>query len=156
MMAAVFLMQPLGQLISQLVGLCVLLGYGNTYNLQGCTDQSLCAPYVDGIWRWVTGVGAIPAAVAIYYRFKIKDPGLYDLDVRDKGERAVRNTERIYPGEPPDDAIEMQDMVMSRRNEADPDLPVQFSRNDIRDYFWDQGNWRSLLGTSLCWFFLDL
>lgn len=52
---------------------------------QICTDQPTCAIHVDSIWRWVTGVGAIPAVVAIWFRLKIKDPGLYDLDVKDHG-----------------------------------------------------------------------
>jgi PHS family inorganic phosphate transporter-like MFS transporter len=159
MMAAVFFMQPVGQLASQLVGLFVTIGYGNMYPvLKTCTNPVDCASYIDGIWRWVTGVGAIPAVVAIYYRFRIKDPGLYDLDVKNQGNRAVKNTEKIYggAGTAPYSTMEMQQAPnMNGDNHTDPPLPDQFSRVDIYKYFWEQGNWRYVLGTSFCWFLLD-
>jgi hypothetical protein len=41
-------------------------------------------------------------------------------------------------------------------NAVDPPLPEQFTWKDIHNYFWLEGNWRSLLGTSCCWFLLDL
>lgn len=162
-MTAVFLMQPLGQLISQLVGLWVLLGYNNTYNLQTCSSASECGQHVDSIWRWVAGVGAIPAIVAIYYRFQIPDPGLYDLDVTGESTRALQSTLGVYPtGDSStsvvQNGLEMQ-IVGSDHNDApqaDEPLPAQFSWGDIRDYFWEQGNWRSLAGTSACWFLLDM
>jgi PHS family inorganic phosphate transporter-like MFS transporter len=160
MMAAVFFMQPVGQLISQLVGLWVLVGYGQRYpGFQTCTDQPTCAVHVDSIWRWVTGAGAIPAVVAIWFRFRIKDPGLYDLDVKDHGDRAIKNTEKIYTDSSTNvTAIEMQTPPLANNGAtaADPPLPEQFTWSDIYNYFWMEGNWRSLLGTSLCWFLLDL
>jgi PHS family inorganic phosphate transporter-like MFS transporter len=194
-------MQPLGQLFSQLVGLWVLLGYDHMYDLQSCTGPAACANHIDSIWRWVTGAGAIPAVVAIYYRFMIKDPGLYDLDVKDQGQLAIDNTEKLFPRfkSAPLEKVEIPQMqnldetnkethhVTSDQDEIrpapfnmprggeelyqgsqqlsttpeestedDPPLPRQFSREDIREYFWEEGNWRSLLGTSICWFMLDL
>ncbi|KAK3303018.1 major facilitator superfamily domain-containing protein [Chaetomium strumarium] len=186
MMVAVFLMQPLGQLISQLVALGVLLGYSSGYNLQSChapsDDNGNCGRVVDSIWRWVAGVGAIPALVAIIFRFQIDDPGLYDLDVRDEGTRAVQNTMLLYryrrvstPGPNPDDGHyarpEMQEVGPDGLEQHPPvangggalqplhrdgELPRQFSREDMVDYFVVQGNWRSLAGTSMCWFLLDI
>jgi PHS family inorganic phosphate transporter-like MFS transporter len=170
-MAAVFLMQPLGQLISQLVGLVVLVAYNHWYHLEGCKEPAAgVAPYcgrsIDTIWRWVTGVGAIPALVAIYFRFRIPDPGLYELDVNNEGDLAVRNTIDVYhqiPASHAEETMEMHGLVdhdHSEREDADLDveapLPAQFSYEDMHDYFWVQGNWRSVAGTSLCWFLLDL
>jgi PHS family inorganic phosphate transporter-like MFS transporter len=160
MMTAVFFMQPVGQLVAQLVGLVVTVGYGNMYPvLKTCTDPVDCGPYVDGIWRWVTGVEAIPAVVAIYYRFRIKDPGLYDLDVKNQGDRAVGNTEKIYKTSPLSSqlAMEMQQApVVNGGTHTDSPLPDQFSWEDIHEYFFTEGNWRYVLGTSFCWFLLDL
>jgi PHS family inorganic phosphate transporter-like MFS transporter len=171
-------MQPLGQLISQLVAFGVLLGYNDHYNLQACfkpsDDGGNCGKTVDIIWRWVAGVGAIPALVAIIFRFQIDDPGLYDLDVKDEGTRAVQNTMRLYRYRrvstqmpTPDPAAEMnqvgRDHVPQRPlmnggiiPEQDENLPVQFSSEDLTEYFWTQGNWRSLAGTAMCWFLLDM
>ncbi|KAK4031645.1 hypothetical protein C8A01DRAFT_41904, partial [Parachaetomium inaequale] len=179
MMVAVFLMQPLGQLISQLVAYGVLLGYNNSYDLHSCfkadDDNGNCGRVVDSIWRWVAGVGAIPALVALIFRFQIDDPGLYDLDVKDEGTRAVQNTMMLYryrrvSTQIPnlDAGVEMdhrldRDGRMQQRPpmngavaEQDEKLPTQFSKEDIRDYFFKQGNWRTLAGTSMCWFLLDI
>jgi len=35
-------------------------------------------------------------------------------------------------------------------------LPNQFSWADIKQYFYTEGNWRYLAGTSMCWFLLDV
>jgi PHS family inorganic phosphate transporter-like MFS transporter len=160
MMAAVFFMQPVGQFLSQLVGLWVLLGYDHMYDLQHCATTADCIKRVDGIWRWVTGAGAIPAVIAIYYRFRIKDPGLYDLDVKDRGGRALENTQKLYSGTSANTSTEIALQPVAILNGANPPadepLPVQFSREDIYNYFLKEGNWRYLAGTSLCWFLLDL
>lgn len=182
MMVAVFLMQPVGQFISQLVAYGVLLGYSNTYDLRSCyrPEHGDCGKAVDSIWRWVAGAGAIPAVVAIIFRFQIDDPGLYDLDVRDEGTRAVQNTMVLYryrrlstqmpsPDAPTAADVEMHQLGggndngggggggnMASIHQHEPPLPKQFSREDMWDYFITQGNWRSLAGTSMCWFLLDM
>ena len=69
MMAAVFLMQPLGQLLASVVGLAVLLTVGRNLNTE--TDLEASRVVVDRIWRYVVGVGAIPALVAIGFRLTI-------------------------------------------------------------------------------------
>jgi PHS family inorganic phosphate transporter-like MFS transporter len=178
MMVAVFLMQPLGQFMSQLVAYGVLRGYNNSYDLQSChspaDDNGNCGRVVDSIWRWIAGVGAIPALIAIFFRFQIEDPGMYDLDVKDEGVRAVQNTMMLYPefDEMPefDEVPEMLEVgpdvvpdhptmngeLPAIQPEQDEPLPVQFSWADITDYFFTQGNWRSVAGTSMCWFLLDM
>lgn len=155
MMAAVFLMQPIGQLAAQLVGLFVLLGYNRSYDLNGCTTREKCGASVDGIWRWVTGVGAIPALLAIVFRFLIKDPGLYDLDVKNEGDRAIRNTDNLYSSQTNVVQHDIPLLPVPNPVHTEHALPVQFSRDDLYDYFWAQGNWRYLLGTSVCWFLVD-
>lgn len=66
MLAAVFLMQPLGQLTAQVVGLFVVLGIDQKDGLPGIVDSKAHeagAAIVDRIWRCVIGVGAFPALV---------------------------------------------------------------------------------------------
>ncbi|EKG19616.1 Sugar transporter conserved site [Macrophomina phaseolina MS6] len=162
MMGAVFLMQPLGQLIANLVGLAVVTGYNSTYGLDHCSDPNAgsCAQHVDGVWRWVTGVGAIPALLAIVFRFLIKDPGLYELEVRNDGDSAMKNTDQVYGTVLPDTSpqIPLRDRRRGVTNMADmgePPLPVQFSRQDLYSYFIEQGNIWYLVGTSLTWWLLD-
>lgn len=227
MMAAVFIMQPLGQLMAYLVGLAVLLTLGRSSGLPTLPDDDpRAAKVVDSIWRWVIGVGAIPALVAIGFRLTIPESPRYTLDVDQDGARALRDTEQYlrHPGTavptldpamrhtgldledgaaglrplPPAhyddnddngddnlrrhsmdaDSMEIMDVSggLRRRNTHHTDLsdddndsfslgsdphtantpPDPFSRTELTHYFWTEGNYRTLLGTSLTWFLLDL
>lgn len=152
-------MQPLGQLIANLVGLGVVMGYNRTHELEKCPDHSVdCTRIVDGIWRWVTGVGAIPALFAIVFRFLIKDPGLYELEVRNDGDSAIKNTDQVYRrGMPDTEHVPLHERrrVSNHMNMGEPPLPVQFSRGDLYDYFIRQGNIWYLIGTSVSWWIVD-
>lgn len=92
-MAAVFLMQPLGQLLASVVGLAVLLTIGRNAGLDTVQDSAAQAVIVDRIWRYVIGVGAIPALVAILFRLTIPESPRYTLDVDHDGARALKDTE---------------------------------------------------------------
>jgi PHS family inorganic phosphate transporter-like MFS transporter len=102
MMASVFLMQPLGQLFASMTGLAVLLTVGKSNNLDTITDPVAQAKIVDRIWRWVIGVGAIPAFIAIAARLTIPESPRYTLDVDQDGARALRDTRRYYGVSSPD------------------------------------------------------
>lgn len=98
-MASVFLMQPIGQLLASVVGLAVLVTVGKNYGLPALTKESdhiAAATIVDRIWRYVIGVGAIPALIAIIFRLTIPESPRYTLDVDNDGARALRDTEIYY------------------------------------------------------------
>lgn len=98
-MASVFLMQPLGQLLAYVVGLAVLLTVGKNSGLDRLTadsDRQAAATIVDRIWRYVVGVGAIPALIAIIFRLTIPESPRYTLDVDNDGARALRDTRKYY------------------------------------------------------------
>ncbi|KAM0563884.1 hypothetical protein ACHAPJ_000090 [Fusarium lateritium] len=111
MLASVFMMQPIGQALAQLVGLFVLLGFERSHNLQGMRcgldrlHEEECKKALDGVWRIVIGSGAVPALLAIIFRFFLFDCGIYSLEVRNKPRMALVNTQRIY-GAPQGGAIE--------------------------------------------------
>jgi PHS family inorganic phosphate transporter-like MFS transporter len=161
MMAAVFFMQPIGQLVAQLVGLWVLYGLDNHLQLRqkcvtGTNDE--CIKIVDKIWRIVSGVGAVPALLAIVFRFMIWDSGLYDIEVKRQTPRAFRNTKRVYRSVALDnDPLALQHLSNTTTgfSNSEAEIPLQFSRKDLHCYLIKQGNWRYLAGTSTCWFLLD-
>lgn len=169
MLSSVFLMQPIGQALAQLVGLWVLLGFQDTKKLQemrcglDTKYEEECRQAVDGIWRIVIGSGAIPALLAIIFRFFLFDCGLYSLEVRNKPAVALLNTRGVY-GDPTapihGNAYPLQNNNSARRGHTPdgppPNAPVQFSKQDLHNYFIRDGNWVYLLGTAATWFFLDV
>lgn len=171
MLASVFLMQPVGQALAQLVGVWVVLARENMYHLQemqcGINTQYTeeCRKVVDGIWRIVVGSGAVPALFAIIFRFFLYDCGLYTLEVKGKPNTAFRDTQRIYgapvgavAGVGRDDSINggAGSVYSPGGAHADDSMPLQFSIQDLRNYFIRDGNWYYLLGTASTWFLLDV
>ncbi|KAI1058302.1 hypothetical protein LB506_000085 [Fusarium annulatum] len=208
-------MQPIGQALAQLVGLFVLLGFERSHNLQGMRcgldrlHEEECKKALDGVWRIVIGSGAVPALLAIIFRFFLFDCGIYSLEVRNKPRMALANTQRIY-GAPQGAGLEafpsggvngrsmsggvggqnsfpmnqfVQGQAPATYQTTSPDgnhhvapsyrtngladgmhlasssqqpMPVQFSREDLHNYFIRDGNWAYLLGTAATWFFLDV
>jgi len=163
MLSSVFLMQPVGQALAQLVGVWVLLGEDAAHGLQAkqCginkANHEECKKIVDGIWRIVIGSGAVPALLAIIFRFFLYDCGLYTLEVKNKPGNAFRDTQRVYGAPPAQDGMVMNPAgVAPVYSLMDQPMPVQFSWTDLHNYFLRDRNWVYLLGTSMTWFFLDV
>src|ERR1700761_5614599 len=160
MMSAVFLMQPLGQLLAQAFGVFVLLGFNSHNQLKECSGtepSDTCLRSVDRLWRVIVGIGAVPALFAIISRFLIWDSGVYELEVRKEIPRALRNTARVYRNARASSgsSIELQGPGHRDNSEQKAESRIQFSLRDLYVYFIDEGNWRYLAGTSICWFLLD-
>lgn len=177
MLSSVFLMQPLGQALAQLVGVWVVLGREKMYHIQelqcgiNTAHEDQCLKIVDGIWRIVIGSGAVPALLAIIFRFFLYDCGLYTLEVKNKPYNALRDTQRIYGaplgmmggggvGVGGDGGTSINSGAMSLYSpggaHVDEPAPVQFSIQDLKNYFIRDENWYYLLGTASAWFFLDV
>lgn len=89
MLAAVFFCQPVGQLIAVLMAFAATAGFKSYIEAAGgALSRSVitndpkgieCARNVDGAWRLVAGLGAVPAAVAIVFRLTIPESVSRDI-----------------------------------------------------------------------------
>jgi PHS family inorganic phosphate transporter-like MFS transporter len=93
-MAAVFLMQPLGQLSATLIGYGVTKGLCQRHNVTTETQHEIIAPVLDMVWRIVIGVGAIPALLAVIARLSIPESPRFILDVNDNANEAIETLDR--------------------------------------------------------------
>ncbi|KAF2432031.1 MFS general substrate transporter [Tothia fuscella] len=225
MMAAVFLMQPLGQFVAYLVGLCALIGISKNRELSPDEKRfDHAAPVVDAVWRCVVGVGAFPALIAIAARLSIPETPRYNL-WKGKDKLAYDDATKVYgrlrdlysgdihstvrergagqadagngharskeisniglaqlPSEnttsspengmvasnaeivqQPANGVTSDSMESAggsgqnvRRSKRDQITHNQFSRAELGQYFFTEGNWRLLAGTSLCWALWDI
>ncbi|RYP08452.1 hypothetical protein DL765_008782 [Monosporascus sp. GIB2] len=159
MLSSVFLMQPVGQALAQLVGLWVTMGRETQDKLteMQCGLNVLndldCKSVIDGVWRIVIGSGCVPALLAIVFRFFLYDCGLYSLEVRNEPGIALRDTQRVYGLSPA--ATDLGSPSVAQRH-SPQGMPVQFSKDDLYNYFIRDRNWLYLLGTSMTWFILDV
>jgi PHS family inorganic phosphate transporter-like MFS transporter len=178
MLASVFAMQPLGQLCAAAAGWIALVIADSKFGLRSLLEsdqtQDDARAVVDRIWRGVVGFGAIPGVIAIGFRFFLPDPGRYTLEVQDDIDRAVDDTERVqkrhwwhfWRSPLSSGQIEMQILAPSHRRTDHTDETRSSEMSQLRDprrswsdawnYLWHEKNGVFLIGTSGCWFLLDV
>jgi MFS transporter, PHS family, inorganic phosphate transporter len=193
MMAAVFSMQPIGQIAGNLVSLVVVAAYRS----QG--EDNLVRT-VDTMWRWVIGLGVIPGVLAVAFRFAIPETPRFMLDIEDdpikaefdatplfgditgEGSMSAGSTMEMEEGAGsslsptsvegvtayeeivlpapamhdgrPSEATESSTApwtISANTQQITLNSPWKLSRKDIKQYFWTEGNWRTLFATSMTW-----
>lgn len=136
MLAAVFFMQPLGQLCAYGAGLTTLQIFGDTQ-----VD-------IDRQWRYVVGIGTLPTLLALGFRIFMPESGRYTYDVL-----------RTIPQHPTEtNGTPMGNMTLSSRmHNLDDEVEVadQITFTKIWHFLFHEGYWTDLFGTSMCWALLD-
>lgn len=172
MMAAVFFMQPLGQIAGNLVSLVVV-----SISRKSRHDDMLRS--VDIMWRWIIGLGVIPGVIALLFRFAIPETPRFLLDIEDDPIKAEFDATQLFGETSMGSELEggawcespPASHASSRSMDISPNLDAAWvmtsappttlnsswtlSRADIHQYFWIEGNWRTLFATAMCWLLLD-
>ncbi|KAH0350067.1 MFS general substrate transporter, partial [Aureobasidium melanogenum] len=174
MLTAVFMCQPLGQLLATLVPLIAVYAARNSIPHDSQVCEGECLKTLDVIWRLVLGLGAVPAAASLWFRLTIIESPRYTVDiVRDDHQAAVDVNRYFYSGDhfstrsrvsfqqDHEDEINSEEVnnpifPLSVMDTEEVHQPPQASWIDVKDYFWHQGNYRTLVATSLTWLSLDL
>lgn len=191
-MASVFAMQPIGQIAGNLVSL-VVVAICRRHGTENLTRT------VDIMWRWVIGLGVIPGALALVFRFAIPETPRFLLDIDDDpikaefdatplfgdihsdGSFSINQDSAMEIGESSDSplsarTVSMEEIVLPApavpgRSSVGTDTgassvpwtvdthappvtlnsPWKLSRKDIKQYFWVEGNWKTLFATAMTW-----
>ena len=174
MLTLVFMCQPLGQLAATLIALIAAVrqrdGIPSDATVTQCTGE--CLKTLDSIWRWIIGVGVIPAVIAIWFRLTIIESPRYTADVGRDSRKAASELNRYLPSEAVStvgSSTSVNDIAEDHNQETNGHLgdsengnteenkpPPEPSWKDFKKYFWHDGNLRTLLATSFCWFCIDL
>ena len=183
MLASLFFMQPVGQLLGNLVAVIAISSLKARIDGSGpgkCTDD--CKQTMDQMWRWVVGFGAIPPALGLVLRLYIPESTRYMFDVA-KGRIRGTQTTHAYSISAMDEGAQTDNEATSTnqvQNKNPQDLyPLQREDNlqlseqqqkerqvekvtwneyytGLRQYLFEEGYIRDLIGTSGAWFLLDL
>ena len=139
MMAAVFAMQGFGILFAATVAIVFLAIFKNSVN-ENINN-------LDHVWRLCIAFGVIPCLLAIYFRFTIPETPRYTMQVENNIDKGVKDVEFIRTG-----------IKSSKNNETNKaeNTEKKASFKDFRMYFGQWKNFKVLLGTSICWFALDV
>lgn len=96
MLAFVFWMQPLGQVLVLAIAL-IAVNVSQPFLLSCTRDRTeTCISNLDSIWRWVVGLGAVPAALAITFRLTIPQSPRFLMDNKKQVTTAARKAAAYY------------------------------------------------------------
>ncbi|EFR02715.1 inorganic phosphate transporter PHO84 [Nannizzia gypsea CBS 118893] len=104
MISTVFYMQPCGYLAATLVALIAMAAHGGSIphniptrveDIVSCTDNPECRRAMDSVWRWVIGIGAVPSAIAIFFRFSIPESPRYTMEVLNRPDEALEDVNEM-------------------------------------------------------------
>lgn len=154
MIAAVFSMQGLGQLMAAIVALITTVAFKSSFvNItdEGHCDEA-CRIAADRAWRIIVGVGAIPACLALYYRITIPETPRYTFDVQHDVEKADADI-KAYVSSKSNSVYDGRRHSRSRTSVSSLNLP-RASWADVFSYFKEWSNFKVLVGTTMSWFFL--
>ncbi|KAF8856769.1 MFS general substrate transporter [Acephala macrosclerotiorum] len=169
MLAAVFLMQPIGQFLAYIIGYASLRGIFHdrlpNWSPDGWDNSDSKVEgtvAIDAVWRCVIGVGAFPALVAIALRLTIPETPRFLIDVKEDLPAAAQATRRVFPNKKKTPSRQNSDKKFAAESDTalaskTKNIPVvQSSSVDIVGAELKQRNPGSLPGTAICWFIMDV
>ncbi|KAH7160373.1 major facilitator superfamily domain-containing protein [Dactylonectria estremocensis] len=145
LMASLFAMQSVGRVLAYVVAL------GALSRLPDDTYDHRVA--IDGLWRLVVGISAIPALLAIGLRLTIPETPRYYAGIEKDLKKAERSIQRV---------LGIADDVESIHSDVQPTKKRKHKVStswftSARDYlFGREKAWKQLLGITLQWFLLDI
>ncbi|KAF0463572.1 inorganic phosphate transporter [Gigaspora margarita] len=140
MMSAVFAMQGIGILVAAIVSTIVVASFHSTISP---TDFS----HIDYAWRIVTGLGAVPGVVALYFRLTIPETPRFTMDIERNIHQATQDIDTVLTNG--NYKAREQEVIVK------VDAPVA----SFSDFFTHFGKWENgkvLFGTAFAWFALDV
>ncbi|KAI0376408.1 MFS general substrate transporter [Hypomontagnella monticulosa] len=166
MIAAVFLMQSIGQLAAYGFGLAVLKGINDRFGLSPDeTNPVTTRQAIDVVWRTTIGIGAFPALVALILRRIIPETPHYLVE---KGElvSAVAAVGHVIPVNATLQTTSPYDPMVHHRPSDEPTVNPENRRSGwestleylrgIKEHLAERQRWRALLGVMITWYILDL
>ncbi|KAI8946891.1 major facilitator superfamily domain-containing protein [Xylaria longipes] len=158
MMGAVFAQQGIGQLTGAFVMLFLTLGFKDALSQSSGVAHcdGWCAVAVDKMWRALVGFGAVPAAIALYYRLTIPETPRYTFDIGRDVEKATEDVKAYMSGKheglPADDVARVQTRIAAQEKMQIP----KASWSDFARHYAIRKNGLLLFGTASSWFLLDV
>lgn len=166
-MAAVFLMQSVGQLAAYGFGLAVLVGLSKNLDLSpNETNREIAVPKIDAIWRVIIGVGAFPALVSLVLRRTIPETPYYLVETG-RVTDAITAAGQVYAPEAtlqptgtdeisPIQTVSDRPIEKLRERKKGPWNTTREYICEVRKHLSQKSRWRTLLGVMLAWWLLDL
>lgn len=143
--AAVFAMQGFGILAGAAVSIIVSAAFKNEYKRPTFEEDPIGStpPQADFVWRIILMLGAVPAAMTYYWRMKMPETARFTALVEGNTKQATQDMATVLN-------VEFQDPAVNIPERTKQEKYGLFSRKFLKKHGLH------LLGTTGCWFFLDI
>ncbi|TVU07356.1 hypothetical protein EJB05_47407, partial [Eragrostis curvula] len=143
--AAVFAMQGFGNLTGGIIAIIISASFKASFDAPAYKDDPAesTVPQADYAWRIVLMFGAIPALLTYYWRMKMPETARYTALVAKNAKKATSDMARVLNVELAEEQHKAEEL--ERREEYG-----LFSRQFAKRHGLH------LLGTTVCWFMLDV
>ncbi|CAN6275295.1 unnamed protein product [Urochloa humidicola] len=146
--AAVFAMQGFGNLTGGIFAIVVSAAFKARFDVPAYRDDPAgsTVPQADYAWRVVLMFGAIPALLTYYWRMKMPETARYTALVAKNAQKATADMARVLN-------VELADE--QRKAEAEQEL-VRREQFGLFSREFARRHGLHLVGTTVCWFMLDI
>ncbi|KAF8680829.1 hypothetical protein HU200_045526 [Digitaria exilis] len=146
--AAVFAMQGFGNLTGGIVAIIISSAFKARFDAPAYKDDPAgsTVPQVDYAWRIVLMFGAIPALLTYYWRMKMPETACYTALVAKNAKKATSDMARVL------NAVEVSD----EEKKAEEDELERREEYGLFSRQFAKRHGLHLLGTTVCWFMLDI
>ncbi|KIP07902.1 hypothetical protein PHLGIDRAFT_23820 [Phlebiopsis gigantea 11061_1 CR5-6] len=161
MLAYIFANQGWGSLVGALATMIVLLCYKSTMEA-GHTSK------VDGVWRIVIGLSLIPAFGTLYQRLTLPESTRFKeaskigheeenmAELKAQADADVASADSSAQGKPSSEKARVTEQETQEVHDANLAAAKKEHWAEFFRYFRQWRHLRTLLGTSVCWFLLDI
>ncbi|KAF8666150.1 hypothetical protein HU200_053866 [Digitaria exilis] len=146
--AAVFAMQGFGNLTGGIVAIIISSAFKARFDAPAYKDDPVgsTVPQADYAWRIVLMFGAIPALLTYYWRMKMPETARYTALVAKNAKKATSDMARVL------NAVEVSD----EEKKAEEDELERREEYGLFSRQFAKRHGLHLLGTTVCWFMLDI
>ncbi|KAJ0967338.1 hypothetical protein J5N97_024255 [Dioscorea zingiberensis] len=146
--AAVFAMQGFGILAGGMVAIIISAAFKSKFDAPpySVDRAGSTVPQADFVWRIILMFGALPAALTYYWRMKMPETARYTALVAKNTKQATADMSKVLQVEIEEDESKVEHMTGTEANNSFG----LFSREFLRHHGLH------LLGTTSCWFLLDI
>ncbi|KAJ8492912.1 hypothetical protein OPV22_014633 [Ensete ventricosum] len=145
--AAVFAMQGVGILTGGMVAIVVARAFKDRFPAPAYAVDPVAStvPEADYVWRMILMFGSLPAALTYYWRTKMPETARYTALVAKDAKRAAADMSKVLHVEMEEEQAKVEQITGSQAN-AFGLFSMEFLRR----------HGLHLLGTTTCWFLLDI
>jgi PHS family inorganic phosphate transporter-like MFS transporter len=142
--AAVFAMQGFGILTGGIVALIVSTAFDHAYHAPSYETNPVAStvPEADYVWRIILMFGSVPAAMTYYWRMKMPETARYTALVAKNAKQAASDVSKV-----------LQVDLLAEENRVEHESSKSFGLFTKK---FARRHGLHLLGTSVCWFLLDI